>query len=536
MACADQGAGGAWRFRADTTGLLSLQKLRHPFRAFRSDRDEPAPASRRGWPRRLRLMVRNTWLLTLGAVLLVAGLAAVGFYIASRPTLLTIAVPYGDGDDMRMMQAIGQQFARERAPIRLRAVTTDGPLQSASELDAGRVDLAIVRADIGLPREGLAVAVLRRNLVAIMVPAPGSIATGPASAASERRHGKGKGKPITAVDHLTGKRVGVVGRGGFNADVLGVILRQHEVPADKVTVVPLDPDNVAAALRKTPVDAIVTVGPVTSRFIADALAAASNGDKRPTFVPVPSSEAIAGRNPAYESTEIAEGAFGGAKPLPADSVETIGFSHYIVARRGVSDTKVADFTRLLFSVRQALAKEVPAIAKIEKPDTDKDAVVQAHPGAAAYLDDEQQTFLDRYSDLLYWGVMLMSFAGSAAAWLMSYARADDRVRRMRVIEQLLGIVRAARDATTLAEIDRLRQEVDAILVRTLHQVERDDFEESSLMAFSLALDQAQLAINDRRASLLGAGGEAPSGPTEATEPPPAEADVTPLRLAIKAAE
>ena len=31
-----------------------------------------------------------------------------------------------------------------------------------------------------------------------------------------------------------------------------------------------------------------------------------------------------------------------------------------------------------------------------------------HPGAAAYLDGELKTFFDRYSDLLYWGLMAMS--------------------------------------------------------------------------------------------------------------------------------
>jgi TRAP-type uncharacterized transport system substrate-binding protein len=482
-------------------------------------------------------MVRNAWLVTVAGVLLVAGIAAVSLYLAGRPSQLRVAVPYGDGEDMRMMQAVALQFARDRAAIRLRPVVSEGPLQSAAELDAGRVDLAIVRADIGLPKEGQAVAVLRHNLVVVMVPAAGSVAAGAgaASASKNRKAAVKKAKIIDSIDDLAGRRVGVVGRGDYNADVLAVVLKQYEVAADKVTLVPLDPDNVAAALRKNPVDAIVAVGPVTSRFIADAVAAASAGDKRPRLIPISASEAIASRHAAYESTEIKEGAFGGAKSLPDDGVETIGFNHYLVARRGVSDNKIAEFTRLLFSVRQGLAKEVPALARIEKPDTDKDAVVQAHPGAAAYLDDDQKTFFDRYSDLLYWGLMLMSFAGSAAAWLMSYAKADDRVRRMRVIEHLLDIVKAARNAQTVAELDKLREDVDVILVRTLHQVERNDIEESALMAFSLALDQAQLAINDRRAVLM-AQESAGTPPQAAAEAPATAIDVTPLRLAIKAAE
>ena len=92
----------------------------------------PLPASRRGWPRRLRLMVRNAWLIGLGGVLLFAGLGAVAFYVAARPSVLRIAIPHADGEDMRLVQALAQQFSRDRASIRLRPVVAEGPLQSAA--------------------------------------------------------------------------------------------------------------------------------------------------------------------------------------------------------------------------------------------------------------------------------------------------------------------------------------------------------------------------------------------------------------------
>ena len=62
-----------------------------------------------------------------------------------------------------------------------------------------------------------------------------------------------------------------------------------------------------------------------------------------------------------------------------------------------------------------------------------------HPGAAAYIDGELKTFFDRYNDLFYWGMMLVSFFGSALAGLLSYTKADDRVRRLQTLEQLLDI-------------------------------------------------------------------------------------------------
>ena len=131
--------------------------------------------------------------------------------------------------------------------------------------------------------------------------------------------------------------------------------------------------------------------------------------------------------------------FGGHSPLPEDDLDTISFSHYIVARKSLSDAVAGDITKLLFGVRQSLASDYPAIAQMTKPDTDKDAAVLAHPGAAAFIDDEQKTFFDKYSDFIYLGIMVFSGFGSGAAWLASYSRADDRIRKLKALETLLDI-------------------------------------------------------------------------------------------------
>ena len=94
---------------------------------------------------------------------------------------------------------------------------------------------------------------------------------------------------------------------------------------------------------------------------------------------------------------------------------TISFSHHIVARKGLSETTVATLARQLFAARQQLMAEFPLAAKIETPDTDKDAVIPAHPGAAAFVDGEEKTFLDKYSDYIWWGLMALSATGSLGA-------------------------------------------------------------------------------------------------------------------------
>jgi hypothetical protein len=310
----------------------------------------------------------------------------------------------------------------------------------------------------------------------------------------------------------------VVGRSINNIDLLKTILRQYNIaadkvvligpddlakppPPDKISVVQFDPPNAASLIRDSNVDAIMSVGPVSSPITADVIAAATRGKDQPTFLAIGAAEAIAERSPVYESTEIKAGAFGGSPPRPEEAVETVGVNHYIVAHRTLSEATVADFTKQLFAIRQNLTADLPSAAKIEAPDTDKDAPVPVHPGAAAYIDGELKTFFDKYGDWLFWGLMLASLFGSGFTGLLSYSRADERVQRLRALERLLDITKNARTAPTLQALEDLQSEMDAIQSAVIREVEGQRIDDAAMTAFSLSFEHARFAIADRRSRL-----------------------------------
>lgn len=492
-------------------------------RLFRISNPPAGPLSpfahRDAWSRRFRIMMRHTYLIGIAGILLCAGIVAVAYHVATLPTELRIAVGPPNSEDTRVVKAIESQLARDHLNVRLHIVpVSNGTRGAAAAIDAGDADLAVVRHDTGLPKDGRVVAILRKNVVAFIVPS---------AEAAKPGAGKGKGKapaakkePVEKIEQLVGRRLAVVGRSPTNIELLKAILRQYNISPDKIALLsaadlakPNAPDkigvyqfetaNVGQAIRDSNPDAILSVGPVSSPVTADAIIAATRGKEPPTFLKIDAAEAIAERNPIYESTEIKAGAFGGSPPRPEESVETVGVNHYIVARKTLADSAVADVTKHLFAIRQTLAAELPAAAKIEKPDTDKDAPVPVHPGAAAYLDGELKSFFDRYNDLLYWGLMVFSFLGSAIAGLMSYSKADDRVQRLRALERLLDITKAARTAANTAVLDELQAEIDGIHGRMIEEVEANSLDETAMMAYSLSLDQARSAIADRRAALQG---------------------------------
>src|SRR5258705_10066352 len=168
----------------------------------------------------------------------------------------------------------------------------------------------------------------------------------------------------------------------------------------------------------------------------------------------------------YEASEIPAGSFGNDRP--DDEVKTISFAHHIVARKGLSESTVAAFTRQLFAIRQSLKNEFPLAAKIETPDTDKDATIPVHPGAAAFVDGDEKTFLDRYSDYIWWGLMALSATGSAGAWFAGYLKKDERISNSSQRDRLLDMLARARQSDSTEELDQMQAEADGILREPLH--------------------------------------------------------------------
>ena len=240
--------------------------------------------------------------------------------------------------------------------MRLRLIVTENSMQSAEALDSGRADLAVVRHDLAFPKKGQVVAVLRKNYAVLF--APGELLNAPIadkSAAPDKtpppdkttppdkarkRHLPRRRSPrrsekdregredqrrpsrpsrSSAVEQLAGKRIGVVGRSQANIELLKMILGQYEIPFDSVQIVNIPAGDVAESIRAQRPDAILAVGPLSSKITTDAiaaLAAITPNKKPPNFLPIGSSEALAERFPAYESSEIPKGSLGGSPSRP----------------------------------------------------------------------------------------------------------------------------------------------------------------------------------------------------------------------------
>jgi TRAP transporter TAXI family solute receptor len=422
----------------------------------------------------------NTRFLALLAVLTALSAALLYWEWGSGTVTLRVAVGPANGEDTRIVYAIAQILKREQSSIRLRVIPTEGPVQSAQAIEAGQVELAVIRSDALTPANAPSIAILHTNAALLMAPASAN---------------------IREVADLAGKTVGILRGNSNNERLLDVILAQYDVPASLVSRRLLQPAELADAAAQ--LDAVLVFGAVPGMVIDDAVGAFSQA--RPgglSFIGVNEAEALAQRQPAYEAVRIVRGTFGGTPPRPPETLTTLGVTFRLVARASTDQADMTELTRHIFENRIELAAMVPLAAGIMAPDTAKTARHPVHPGAAAFIDDEELTFMERYGDWIYVGVMVIGVFGSAFAALSSRFRRQSHEQARR-LDQLLGLMRAARRCEDLAALDRLEQDADEIFAATLQVATHQEIDPNRLAAFSLALEQVRHAIGERRRLLAG---------------------------------
>jgi len=489
---------------------------------------------------RLRMFLRHTWLVTiLGTIVMVAAVAA-GFYYTTEGEGMRIAAGPLDG---KFVAALSDQIAKSHRNISLQVVATHSASESAQAMSKGEADLAVLPSNLDDPLNWPVVAILRQNVMALIVPPAGAASATKSdqnAAAAKPATGAGKSKTASSakvakadsktdkknakksaasddsdsgdddsgkfgkVTQLSGKRIGIVGGSQATRGLLELVLSHYGVALGTVTLSDIAPDKIADAIKDNRLDALFVAGAATGRAISDAVAAATVDGKPPSFIEIDQADGIAKRHPAFDSIDIDAGTFGGNPPSPDDSLKSLSFAEYLVARKTFSEAAIGTLAKVIYSSRQALAAAAPGDIKIAAPSTDKDADVAVHAGALAYLSDSQQSFFDKYGDDIFYGMLIFPVFGSAIAGVASYLRRDSRTRRLRLLQRVLDLVRKAHAAPTPEAIDQIQVEADHLVIAIIHQGEHEEFDETVRMSFAFALDHLRFALAARRAA-LGAG-------------------------------
>jgi TRAP-type uncharacterized transport system substrate-binding protein len=416
------------------------------------------------------------FVLLAGVIGLASGASLLAYRYYTRPITLSVAVGSIDGESARAMSAFASRLAATNAPVRLKVIDSGTVLGAAQAFAAGKADLAVVRGDVGDLSQAQAVVVVSHMVVLVVAP-PGSA--------------------IDSIDKLKGRRVGVFG-GETSSRIVDALSNEYGLDRAKVFKdIPL-PDA-RRALQSKEVNALLVVIPLTEKYLSLVRDMFQQGSKAlPVLVPIDSAGAIAQADRAYESFELPKGTLRGSPPVPEDDLTTLKTTLYLVANKKLGTDLIASLTKTIMRVRRELLAEQPIFAQIATPNTDADAYLPLHPGAAAFYNGTQQSFMDEYGNWIYLTPMALGGAATVLAAAWKFLGLGGPANRQGPLDSLYALGRRIRSADTEAELSDIEEEIDDILKAQRARSARGDETAVDDATLNVAAHRLESLIRDRR--------------------------------------
>jgi TRAP-type uncharacterized transport system substrate-binding protein len=427
-------------------------------------------------------------LLLIVAVLVLAGAGGLfGYRYYTHPRTLTVAVGSIDGEASKAMSAIASRLVTDNAAVRLKVIDSGTALEAAKAFAAGQTDLAVVRGDVGDLSQAGAVVIVA-HMVALMIAPPGS--------------------SISSIDGLKNRTVGVIG-GEANSRLVDILSKEYGLVRAKVFK-DVNLADARHALQSKEVSALLIVVPLSEKYLSLVRGFFQQGPKQlPVLIGIDSAGAIAQAERAYESFDVPKGTLRGSPPVPDDDLTTLRTSLFLVANKKLGTDLVTTLTQTIMSVRRELLVEQPIFAQIAAPSTDADAYPGLHPGAAAFYNGNQQSFMDEYGNWIYLTPMILGGLATilAAAWkFLGIGQSQTEAP----LDALYALARRIRNANTAAELGTIEDEIDEILKAQRARAAEGDESAVDATTLNVAAHRLENLIQDRR-TILASGTAAARG-------------------------
>src|SRR5216683_300911 len=378
------------------------------------------------------------FVLVIGVIGLASGASLIAYRYYSRPVTLSVAVGSIDGEAAKAMSAIASRLVSTNAPVRFKVIDSGTALEAAKAFSAGKVDLAVVRGDVGDLSQAQAVDVLSKEF------------------------GLDRAKVFKDIALSDARR----------------------------------------ALQSKEVSALLIVIPLAEKYLSLLRGFFQQGPKAlPVLIPIESAGAIAEAERAYESFDVPKGTLRGAPPDPDDDLTTLRASLYLVANKKLGTDLVTSLTQTIMSVRRDLLSEQPIFAQITAPSTDADAYLPLHPGAAAFYNGTQQSFMDEYGNWIYLTPMVLGGVATVLAAAWKFLGIGGPAIPEGPLDSLYALARRIRKVGTEAELLDIEEEIDNILKAQRTRSAAGDESAVDDATLNVAAHRLEGLIHDRRTVL-----------------------------------
>jgi TRAP-type uncharacterized transport system substrate-binding protein len=391
----------------------------------------------------------------------------------------TLVFAVGDANSLeaRFAERLAAVLKNTNSRLRLKIMPNADSARALAQFDHRKADLAVLRTDARVPPRARALAILEHDLVLLI--SPGS-------------------KKIKSLAELKKKKIAVLADGDGSAAFVRNLLEISDSSdaASRVQMAP--PNSTLDKLFWSGGYGAVVVIAHTSTIVKDKRYEGYARHGGFTINAIDESKALARRNPGISEETLTTGMLSSAPAIPDDDLDTIGLQWLLVAQSRMSTTTAEDLARTIYENKAELALEDGFASRIEPADTDKDAFIVAHQGAAEYINDDTKSFMDRYSDLMYLGAGALSVIGSIFAAIYANLTRVAPEKASELATAILDIGERIEHANSLEALDPLQDELEGILRGAVIGLRDGTISTDGLDTFKLGYEFVRDEIGMRR--------------------------------------
>nr|WP_249135731.1 MULTISPECIES: TAXI family TRAP transporter solute-binding subunit [unclassified Bradyrhizobium] len=389
---------------------------------------------------------------------------------------LVFAVGEANGPEARFAARLAAVLKNNSSRLRLKIVPNADNAKAVAQFDRKEANLAILRTDAKIPSRARAVAILEHDLLLLISPA---------------------GKKIKTVTELKKKKIAVVADRESSVTLIRNMLELSEQQEAAARIQLAPPGSTFDKLFASGFGAVVAVVHA-SKVVKDRSYEQHARRGGFTLNAIDAAKAITRKYPALSEETVTTGMLSAAPTLPEEDIETIGLQWLLVAQSNLSTTTVSDLARIIYENKAELALDGGFASKIEPAATDKDAFIVAHPGATEYINDEIKSFVERYSDLMYVALAALGIIGSLFATIYTKVTRIAPEKASQLATAILDIGERMADAKSLDALDKLQDELEAIIRRVVIGLRDGTISSDGLDTFKLGYEFVRDEIGMRR--------------------------------------
>lgn len=404
---------------------------------------------------------------------------------------LVFAVGDPNGPEARFANKLSAVLKNNFSRFRVTIVTNADNAKALAQFDRRDANLAVLRTDAKVPPRARAVAILDHDVVLVFSPA---------------------GKKIKSLAELKKKKIAIIADNEGGAAFLRNILELSDGPAAKPLVQVVSPGTPVDKLLAAGIGAVVTIAPA-SKLVKDKSYEQYARRGGLTLNTLEAAKLLTRKYPALSEESVESGTLSSSPAIPEEDVETVGLKWLLVAQSWMPASAIGELARLVYENKAELALENGFASRIEPAATDKDAFIIAHPGAAEYINDDIQSFVERYSDLLYAAIAALGIIGSICATLYTKVTRVAPEKASELATQLLDLGEDCQDATCADDLDRMQDELEQILRGVVIGLRDGTISSDGLETFKLGYQFVRDEIAMRREALLRHANDPAPAPT-----------------------